>query len=120
MADDPAAGTPDAGAAPTARPPSLTTAEVEAVIEGFIRLQVSLITSRHFRKRGAHRHVSVSDATWILTNGRVLGNPEWNAEYGDWTYAVRGEDVEGDSLELRIGVETERTAIVLVTVYEPN
>jgi hypothetical protein len=120
MADDPTSGSPNAGANAAARHPPLTTAEIEAVIEGFIRLHVSLVTSRHFPERGVPRHVSVSDATWILTMGQVLGKPEWNEKYGNWTYAVRGEDVEGDPLELRIGIEAERTAIVLVTVYEPN
>jgi hypothetical protein len=120
MADDPTAGPTKDPPDPTPRQPPLTNAEVEAVIDGFIRLQVALIPSRHFRKRGAARHVSVSDATWVLTNGQVLGNPEWNEAYGDWAYAVRGEDVEGEVLELRIGIEPDRAAIVLITVYEPN
>lgn len=120
MADTPTASAPDENPSRPTRHPPLSNADVEAIIAGFIQLRVNLITSKHFRKQAAHRNVAVSDAIEILTNGTVIGKPEWNEKYGDWTYAIRGQDVEGDELELRIGVEPEGSAMVLVTIYEPN
>ena len=104
----------------TPRPAPLSAAEIEAVIEGFCRLQVNLIVSRHFLKQAAARGVTVTDAKRILTEGRIAGKQEWNANFGDWTYGLRGTNVEGDELELRIGITPDRKAIVLVTVFEPN
>jgi len=120
MADTPGAGGQDERSNCTTHHPPLSNAEVEEVIAGFIQLRVTLITSKHFRKQAAHRNVAVSDAIQILTNGSVLGKPEWNERYSGWTYAVSGHDVEGDRLELRIGIEPGGIAIVLVTIYEPN
>jgi len=104
----------------TPRLARLTVAEIEAVIEGFCQLQVNLIVSKHFLKQAAARGVTVTDAKRILTDGRIAGKQEWNDKFGDWTYGLRGTDVEGDELELRIGITPDRKAIVLVTVFEPN
>lgn len=102
------------------RPTPLTIAEIEAIVEGFCGLQVSLIPSKHFLTQAARRGVTVSDAKRILAEGEVIGNAEWNDKFGDWTYGICGCDVEGDELELRIGVTKDRKAIVLITVFEPN
>ena len=119
-ADGPSSRESSSSAAGQGRPTPLTNAEVEAYVEGWCRLQVKLIPSKHFQKQGQARNVTVGDAKDILARGRVLGNPEWNDNFGDWTYAVRGVDIEGDELEIRIGILHDREAIVLVTAYEPN
>lgn len=98
----------------------LTVEAVAAVIEGFVQLQVALIPSKHFQQRGRRRGISIQDAQWILTTGRVTGNPEWNERFGDWTYEVRGADMEGADIVLRIGISPNRSTIVLVTTYEPS
>jgi hypothetical protein len=119
-ADESSSQGSSSSAAGRGRPTPLTNEEVEAYIEGWCRLQVKLIPSKHFQKQGQARNITVADAKDILTRGRVVGNPEWNDNFGDWTYAVRGMDVEGDELEIRIGILRDREAIVLVTAYEPN
>ncbi|PWB82225.1 MAG: hypothetical protein C3F08_00145 [Candidatus Methylomirabilota bacterium] len=91
-----------------------------AVIEEFSRLQVKLIPSKHFQKSGRSRNVTVSDAIEILTSGKPNREPEWNDNYGGWIYFICGKDVEGDDLEVRIGITEDRTAIILVTVVEPH
>jgi hypothetical protein len=98
----------------------MTRDEVMAVIEGFCRLQVNLIPSKHFLKSGKSRNVAVRDAIDILTSGQILREPEWNETYGGWVYFVCGKDVEGDEIELRISITEDRAAIILVTVVEPN
>jgi hypothetical protein len=35
-------------------------------------------------------------------------------------YFMCGKDVEGEDLEVRIGITEDRAAIILVTVVEPN
>jgi len=102
------------------RPTALTRDEVMAVIEEFSRLQVKLIPSKHFQKSGRSRNVTVSDAIEILTSGKPNREPEWNDNYGGWIYFICGKDVEGDDLEVRIGITEDRTAIILVTVVEPH
>jgi hypothetical protein len=102
------------------RPAPLTRDEVMAVIEEFCRLHVKLIPSKHFQKSGKSRHVTVSDAIDILTRGQAHREPEWHNNYGGWVYFICGKDVEGDDLEVRIGITEDRTAIILVTVVEPN
>lgn len=97
----------------------LTGDEVMAVIEGFCRLQVKLIPSRHFQESAQSRDVILSDAIGILTSGQVNREPEWNENYRGWVYFICGKDIEGDDLEVRIGITEDRTAIILVTVVEP-
>lgn len=111
--------TPEYGQPPN-RPAHLTRDEVMAVIEEFCRLQVKLIPSKHFQKSSKPRNVTVRDAIDILTSGQVIRGPVWHDNHGGWIYFICGKDVEGDDLEVRIGITEDRTAIILVTVVEPN
>lgn len=108
-ADEPSSRESSSSAAGQRRPTPLTNEEVEAYIEGWSRLQVKLIPSKHFQKQGQARNVTVGDAKDILTRGRVVGNPEWNDKFGDWTYAVRGWMSKATSLRSGSGsFATER------------
>lgn len=105
---------------PPDRPRPLTRDEVMAVIEGFCRLHVKLIPSKHFQKSSKSRNVTVRDAIDILASGQVIRKPEWHDNYGGWVYFICGKDVEGEDLEVRIGITEDRAAIILVTIVEPN
>jgi hypothetical protein len=55
-----------------------------------------------------------------MTLGRLVPGAQWRDESGDWTYGVRGTDVEGDEAEIRFGISDDRNIITLVTVIDPN
>ena len=120
MPSDGLVATAGEGSAPQDRPSPLTNEALTEVLEYFFRNLVRLLYSNHFKQRCASRGIDQSEVLRVLTLGRIVGNPQWQDKGNDWTYGVRGNDVEGDEVEFRIAVSKERDCITLVTVIDPN
>ena len=101
---------------PPKKPPPLTPAQVAQIVRDTLESPGTISPSRHFRQRAQERDFTMQDAFFVLERGAVARTPEWNERTGTWNYDVRGTDIEGEPLTIRIAVVGER-AIVLVTGY---
>lgn len=98
------------------RKPPLAPREVAEVVREALGPEGSILPSRHFRERGQEKNFAIRDALAVLEGGTVAPTPRWNERTGTWNYDVRGADVEGDSLTVRIAIEGP-CSIVLVTAF---
>lgn len=98
------------------RPPPLSPAQVAQIIRESLEYLGRIFPSHHFKQRAEERDFSIQDALAVLENGTVSATPVWNEEKRTWNYDVRGTDIEGEPLTVRIAVEDPRS-IVLVTAF---
>ncbi|TAJ93124.1 DUF4258 domain-containing protein [bacterium] len=72
--------------------------------------------SNHFRQRMQERNFDMIDAIAVLENATQV-RPAWNRKARCWNYDIRGEDIEGEDLTIRIAPTEDVTGIVLVTGF---
>ena len=70
-------------------------------------------TLTHVRSRPAVQHARRKH---VLTTG-VVGNPAWDERFGNWTYRVRGTDLDGDDLTVIIALDPAWTRITIITGF---
>lgn len=55
----------------------------------------NLIYGRHVKQRMHERNFTIQDILYILQNGELSGK-EYKEKYENWTYSIRGLDLEGE------------------------
>ena len=99
------------------RPPSLTPLEASGAIQRLLEPGLDAISfARHAHARALERQFNTRDVEHVLTTG-VVGNPTWDERFGNWTYRVRGTDLDGDDLTVIIALDPAWTRITIITGF---
>ena len=100
-----------------ARPPSLTPTEASAEIQRLLERGLDAISFyRHARNRGRRWKFSTRDVEHVLRTGN-FGDPDWNEKFRNWTYRVRGTDLDDEELTIVVAVDPVRTRIRIITGF---
>ena len=71
---------------------------------------------RHARERGRARRFNRRDIEHVLRSGTV-GDATWNDRFRNWTYRVRGVDLDGDELTVVIALDPAWARITIITGF---
>jgi hypothetical protein len=64
------------------------------------------------------RDISQDDISAMLEGDwKLAAEPDWDVEHRNWEYKLRGFDIEGDELVLKIAVNEEMQRITIITKY---
>ena len=77
----------------------------------------NLTWTPHLKKRMDERNISIRDVINAIEVGKIVKTPEWNAEFGEYNYLVKGKDIEGANLSVRVAISEETEMLTLITVY---
>lgn len=107
----------DINASSAERPAALSEDELRVRVQRIV-LYGTVQESWHSKHDRSYRNISLDDIQHMLRNDwKLAGKPKWNAEHGNWTYKVVGEDLEDDELTLVIAVRENEVEILVITKY---
>jgi hypothetical protein len=98
-----------------ARPKPLSGEDISKIISNALD-RGPVLPSNHFRRRMRERNFSMQDTVAVLEERRRI-KPVWNDIADTWNYDVRGYDLDGNELTIRIVPTDDDTGIVLVTGF---
>ena len=100
-----------------ARPKPLDSDHVLQVIRNALGLQGQVLPSRHIvRDSMPKRSFDMNDVINVLDKATTV-RPSWNTNTGTWNYDVKGRDLDGNELTIRIVPNDDDDRIVLVTGF---
>lgn len=77
----------------------------------------NVIPTPHLKKRMEEKNFNMQDVINIIENGEIPKPPEWNEEFGQFRYVVKGKDIEGIELNLVIAISTKEEMLTIITGY---
>ena len=81
-------------------------------------MQGTLREAKHSAIDRDYRNVSQDDIIAMLQGSWVLSRePDWDEQHRNWEYLLAGNDIEGDSLSLKIAVNEEMQRIDIITKF---
>jgi hypothetical protein len=73
---------------------------------------------RHSSKDRSYRNISEDDILAMLQGRWKLdATPDWDEQHRNWEYKIKGNDIEGDELVLKIAINEELQRIDVITKY---
>lgn len=98
-----------------ARPKPLSDEDISKIISNALD-RGPVLPSNHFRRRMRERNFDMEDTVAVLEECRRI-KAVWNDIADTWNYDVRGHDLDGNELTIRIVPTDDDTGIVLVTGF---
>ena len=99
------------------RPPPLNPVEAFEAIQRLLEGGSDAISfARHARQRSRVRQFNRRDIEHVLRRGTV-GDPTWDDRFRNWTYRVRGADLDGDELTVVIALDPAWARITIITGF---
>ena len=99
------------------RPPSLTPTEVSAEIQRLLEPGLDAISfCRHARNKGRRWKFSTRDVEHVLRTGNI-GDSSWKEKFRNWTYRVRGTDLDDEDLTIVVAVDPAWKRIRIITGF---
>lgn len=74
----------------------------------------NLIYGGHVKQRMRERRFMIQDVVFILQHGELSGK-EYNEEYENWVYSIRGVDLDGEEGRVVTAIVSEHS-IQIITV----
>ncbi len=73
---------------------------------------------RHSSKDRSYRNISKDDILAMLQGKwKLAAKPDWDKQHRNWEYKIKGTDIEGDELVLKIAVNEELQYIYIITKF---
>lgn len=92
----------------------ITDAEVLRMLRCIVA-EGTVYISSHAKVSMQKRGYSVHDVEYILCNGSV-GTREFKEEYGNWSYVIRGDDLEGDDGGVVVAIITHAGCLIITVL----
>jgi hypothetical protein len=100
-----------------ARPPSLTPTELSAAIQRLLEPGLDAISfCRHARNKARRWKFSTRDVEHVLRIGSV-DDAIWKEDFRNWTYRLRGTDLDDEELTIVVAVDPAHTRITIITGF---
>lgn len=96
------------------RPPGLSREDAEKWIRGAALDSKNLGTTAHAIGRMLERDISMRLVWEVVKSGRVVKDPKWDDEHGDWTCEVQRR-VSGRNVTAVIALENKNKMTVVTT-----
>lgn len=107
----------DVNASSSPRKPAFDEEGLRAVVQRIVYYG-EIKESFHSASERAERNISQDDILAMLESKWALAaKPNWDEDHNSWEYELRGFDLEGDQLELKIAVNEEMQRIIIITKY---
>lgn len=100
------------------RPKALSPVQATEAIHRILEHRDAISFSRHLRERMRERAFTMDDVRRVLLYGVVGPSPEWNSEYQNWVYVVRGSDYDNDPLAIVVAIEPAHSRITVITGHD--
>ena len=71
----------------------------------------------HVKQRMEERNISIRDVINTVEGGKLVRRPEWNEKYGEYNYLIRGRDIEGAKLTVKVAISEEEGMLTFITVF---
>jgi len=71
----------------------------------------------HLRKKMREKNFNMQDVINVIENGEIPKQPEWNEEFSQFRYVVKGKDVEGVELNLVITISIKEEMLTIITGF---
>lgn len=78
----------------------------------------SVISTTHIKKQMKERNFDMNDVISVKDTGIIEKDPERDIKTGEWKYNIRGEDTEGQPLEIVFSILGDRK-VKLITGWRP-
>ena len=73
--------------------------------------------SPHLKQRMEERNISIGDVINAVEGGKIVKMPEWKADYGEYNYLIRGKDIEGVKLTVKVAISQKKEMLTFITVF---
>jgi hypothetical protein len=98
-----------------ARPKPLSDEDISKIISNALD-RGPVLPSNHFRQRMRERNFDMQDTIAVLEERKRI-KAVWNDIVDTWNYDVRGHDLDGNELTIRIAPTDDSSGIILVTGF---
>ena len=103
---------------PGRRPAPIAAEEVARLVRDIVERSGPIVISEHFRQQGRdERDFDIDDALEVFRTFDANPKAVWNTKRLAWNYDVKGTDLEGDQLTVRVTFSPTRTQLILVTAF---
>ena len=99
------------------RPAPIPAGDVTRLIREVLERDGPFIPTDEFRKRGRERNFDIQDALEVFRTFATDPKAVWNDTREAWNYDVKGVDLEGESLTVRVAFSPTRSMAILVTGF---
>ena len=99
------------------KPPRLSPPEATRKIRQILEEGTVDYSGHCWHERMPQRNVSALDIEYILQEGQVIREAEWDRTYRDWKYRVEGTDIEGDELTAITVIFEHDFSVLVVSVF---
>lgn len=107
----------DVNASSSPRKPAFDEEGLRAVVQRIVYYG-EIKESFHSVSERAERNISQEDILAMLEGTwRLASSPNWDEDHKNWEYKLRGFDLEGGELQLKIAVNEEMQRIIIITKY---
>jgi hypothetical protein len=77
----------------------------------------AFVPTPHFKGRMARRNILIRDIFRVINKGEIKDQPEWDMEHQNYKFSVSGNDIEGNELEVVVGLFIEEEMMSFVTIF---
>jgi len=76
-----------------------------------------IIPTGHFKARMEDRRITMTDIFSTIETGAITKAPEWNEDFQEYNYFIKGQDSEGEEVTVKIAISIEDEVLTLITCY---
>ena len=98
------------------RPDPLSDREVLRLSKRFLS-SGGIIPTGHFKDRMDDRKIAMTDVFGVVESGTIAKAPEWNKDFHEYNYFIKGKDAEGEEVTLKVAISVEHETLTLITCY---
>ncbi len=71
----------------------------------------------HFKGRMDDRKITMTDVFSAIESGTIAKAPEWNQDFQEYNYFIKGKDKEGEEVTVKVAIAVEDEILTLITCY---
>lgn len=76
-----------------------------------------IIPTGHFKDRMEGRKITMADVFSAIENSTIAKAPEWNKDFQEYNYFIKGKDKEGEEVTVKVAISVEDEILTLITCY---
>lgn len=98
------------------KPPPLSKSEAIETCRKYLN-EGKVTWPPHLKQRMEERNISIRDVINTVEGGKLVRAPEWNERYREYNYLIRGRDIEGAKLTVKVAISEEEEMLTCITVF---
>src|SRR3990170_3208509 len=90
----------------------------EIVKKSLISGEYSIGYTEHFKQELKNDCLDINDAHYILENGLIVDEPEFDRKHSEWCYRVKGSAIDSKAVIILVITFSSRTLIKCITIFK--